>query len=95
MAPSVENDRYLRTVWPVYLLQAKDSWAQQTQPRPIITPPKRKRGTGQSQEWLRGPLDGLVEAVSRFMKNRHQLELAHVFPYVPCPHTTTDVDCRE
>jgi hypothetical protein len=41
MAPSEENDRYLCTVWPVYLLQAKDKFVESVQPRQLITPPPR------------------------------------------------------
>lgn len=40
----------------------------------------RPRGTGELQEWLRGPLDALVGAISRYMKSSRGLELAHVFP---------------
>lgn len=41
MAPSEQNDLYLRTVWPVFLLQARRSFDQAVPPRPLISPPLR------------------------------------------------------
>lgn len=72
---------YLAKQWPIFLLQAKGG-PSAAAPQPLQAPAPRQRGTGQSEEWLRGSLEALKEAVAARFAARG-LRLANVFPMAP------------
>lgn len=72
---------YLGKTWPIFLLKAQTG-PQAPEPQPLQAPARRARGTGQSEEWLRSPLEQLKAAVAVRFAARG-LRLADVFPLAP------------
>lgn len=80
-----DSAAYLGKSWPVFLLRAKPDEEEGggKPPIPLITPPLKARGTGESEEWLRPALNELVAAVETHMATERDLVLVHTFPLAP------------
>lgn len=80
-----DSAAYLDKSWPVFLLRAKPDEEEGggKPPIPLITPPLKARGTGESEEWLRPALNELVAAVETHMATERDLVLVHTFPLAP------------